>query len=143
MLNYLWETRSANLNGKQIEIEREFLMKSKVDLVREFKEKGGDLKELYEKSISCYQPKDGCQCWGCKPCFRKFVAMAANGWRFNDEERRKMYEYVRREVVPLSKVGQGTYYTQRPGEGEYARIVVEELYKEFNGDIANDRQAKS
>ena len=142
MLNYLWETRSANLNGKSVRIEKKFLYMSKVDLVREFKEQGGDMKELYEKSISCYQPQNGCQCWECKPCFRKFVAMAANGWKFNDEERKKMYEYVRREVVPLSKVGQGTYYTERAGEGEAAKKVVEELYREFNGDIETDKLAR-
>ena len=142
ILNFLWRKQSK-FDGRSIVVEREFMNKSKVDLTRKFVVEGGDIESLRAFSKSCYSPVLGVECLNCKPCFRKFVALSANGYEYTEEERKKMWTYVRREIVPRKKIEEThqTYYKDRPGEGKAAISVVKSLYEEFGGNIENDERS--
>ena len=139
MLNYLLEKQSNQAEAKKIVIEKEFLYKSKSDLVQMYLEQGGTLEEIAGNSFSCYKSEDGKPCFDCKPCFRKFVTLAHFGYEYPEEAQRKIYEYAKREMVPYSKNTNNTYYRDRQTEGKIAEEQVQKLYAKFGGDIERDR----
>lgn len=141
MLNFLWQKQSKVAEGRHIHIETKYLYKYKDELVSDYLKQGGNLHTLYSDSLSCFNPQDGVPCYHCKPCFRKFVCLYYYGYKFSLEERRKMYDFIRTDIVPYSKNKNATYYLDRGSEGEKAKIVVESLYKEFGGNLENDRQS--
>lgn len=75
LLNYLYSE-----NGKKIKITLPYLSTSKTELVRLYKESGGDLKEAYRKSFSCYDPVNGKECGKCSSCLQKIEAFKNNGY---------------------------------------------------------------
>lgn len=140
MLNFLWQKQSKVEKTKTIKIETKYLYKYKNELLEEYLQEGGNLEELYKDSFSCFNPINEKPCLNCKPCFRKYVCLSYYGYQFSKEERKKMYDFIRSEIVPISKNKNATYYTERGSEGKIAKIVVEQLYQEFGGDIENDKQ---
>lgn len=140
MLNFLLQKQSKVANSKHIKIEREYLYKYKDELVKEYLDKGGTLEAIYNDSFSCFNPCGNNACYSCKPCFRKYVCLAYYGYQYSKEERKKMYDFVRAEIVPYSRNKNATYYLDRGSEGEKAKIIVDRLYEEFGGNIENDRQ---
>lgn len=59
-------------------VEAPFKALTKAQLVRRYLAAGGQADALLV-SLSCYEPADGRPCGTCKPCFRKWVALAMNG----------------------------------------------------------------
>ena len=76
LLNYLY---SEN-NTKKIKVVLPYMNTSKEELVKMYKEQGGDLKEAYEKSFSCYEPINGEECGKCVSCKQKIEAFKKNGY---------------------------------------------------------------
>jgi len=74
LLNYIYQ-KSWWCEGRNIEINLKYKNYTKLDLVKEYIEKGGSIKDLTETSFSCYTPVDGKQCGVCKPCTRKWITL--------------------------------------------------------------------
>ena len=140
MLNFLLGKQSKVAEGRNIHIERKYLYMYKDQLLDEYLANGGTLEELYKDSYSCFESTDGNPCYHCKPCFRKYVCLADRGFQYPLEERKKMYEFVRTNIVPRSKNVNATYYSERGTEGVAGIRVVKALYDEFGGDIKEDEQ---
>lgn len=140
MLNYLLGPQSKVDTPRHIHIETKFLYMHKNEILAEYIKQGGSLKALYEDSFSCFTPIDGKPCLSCKPCFRKYICMASLGYEFSKEERKKMYDFVRKEIVPRSANHNATYYSERGEEGKAAKSVVLKLYEEFGGNINEDEK---
>ncbi len=76
LTNYIWKDDRINNRLEcrgDIKIHLPSKNKTKIELLKEFIEEGGDPKFLYE-SISCYDSKI-LHCGKCKACARKWVAM--------------------------------------------------------------------
>lgn len=82
LLNYLY---SEN-NIKKIKIVLPYMNTTKEELIKMYKEQGGDLKEAFEKSFSCYEPIDGKECGKCISCIQKIEAFKNNGYIKNEEK---------------------------------------------------------
>ena len=82
LLNYLY---SEN-NTKKIKIVLPYMNTSKADLVRLYKEQGGDLEEAFKSSFSCYEPINGEECGQCESCKKKILAFKENGFDINGKE---------------------------------------------------------
>lgn len=75
LLNYLYKE-----NGKKINIVMPYINLNKEELVKLYKDKGGNLKEAYNKSFSCYEPIEGKECGKCLSCKQKIEAFKKNGY---------------------------------------------------------------
>lgn len=76
LLNYLY---SEN-NSKKIKIELPYMNTSKEELVRLYKEQGGNLEKAFNNSFSCYEPVNGKECGECISCKQKIEAFKKNGY---------------------------------------------------------------
>lgn len=130
MLQMLWSDKKAT---KEITICKDFIYQPKSELIRKYLKMGGTIEEIRKETFSCYTPKNGKECFDCYPCFRKFALLYANGAKYSEEERKTMWEYVKRMIIPRAEEGgyQGTYYTDRGKESEDLIYAVNELRKEF------------
>lgn len=76
VINYLYSENS----DKKIKIVMPYLNKTKEQMLLEFVEKGGSLREAFENSFSCYSPIDGKECGFCNSCKRKIRAFEGVGY---------------------------------------------------------------
>jgi 7-cyano-7-deazaguanine synthase in queuosine biosynthesis len=120
LLNYLYQPQHWIPNGKRVKLNIDFKSKTKTELIKLFVEAGGDIKEAFNRSFSCYDPVDGHECWQCKPCFRKFVSFALNGMEFPKEVSDTVLTYIKKEVEP--QIISGTY-----GRAEEEKEILEVL----------------
>lgn len=132
MLNFLWGEQSKVAVGRKIHIETKYLYKFKNELVDEYLEQGGKVEDIAEGSFSCFNPIDGKPCMACKPCFRKYVCLKDRGMKYSDEDELKMFEFIRKYIVPKSQNINATYYSERGKEGKVAERVVNSLYTKYN-----------
>ena len=121
ILNYLYQPQHWIPNGKKVNVCIDFKNKTKTDLIRMFVEQGGDIKEAFTRSFSCYNPINGCECWSCKPCFRKFVSFSVNGYKFSQDIIDKCVPYIEKEIVP--QINNGTYGRGKQEESDILKIV--------------------
>lgn len=129
-LDYYWDDKKVN---KIITIEKRFARRSKGDLVREYIKRGGDIERIRAETFSCYTPIDGRECGACYPCFRKYAALHTNGLEYPEEYERRMWEFVKEQVIPTADEGgyDGTYYTERKGESAELVAAVEYLKRRY------------
>lgn len=130
LLKELWDEKKCS---KAIAVETEFVKKYKTDLLHEYIDRGGDIQTVKEQTFSCYTPQGDKECFDCFPCFRKFAILYSNGAQYTDEEKRRMWSFVKRKVIPTREQGgyEGTYYTDRGRESEDLVKAVEMLRKEM------------
>lgn len=130
MLKYLWSDKKVK---KDIKVEKGFIYKNKADLLKDFIAEGGDVNEVRRETFSCYTPVDNKECFNCYPCFRKFALLYANGCDYTEEELAKMWDYVKRMIIPTKEEGgyQGTYYTDRGDESKDLIKAVEMLKEKY------------
>lgn len=76
LLNYLY---SEN-NTKKIKIVLPYMNTTKEELIKMYKEQGGNLEEAFNSSFSCYEPVDGKECGKCISCKQKILAFKNNGY---------------------------------------------------------------
>lgn len=124
ILNYLYNPQHWIPEGKKVKICIDYKDHTKADLLKEFKEKGGNLEEAFTKSFSCYNPVDGHECWSCKPCFRKFVSFSQVGYQFTDDIARTCCRYIRDEIVP--QIESGCY-----GRGEQEEQDIMQAFDKY------------
>lgn len=134
MLKYLWDDKKVR---KPIEVEQGFIYKNKSQLLKDYIAQGGTADEVRQATFSCYTPnEEGKECFECYPCFRKFALLYANGCHYTYEERKKMWQYVKTQIIPTKEEGgyQGTYYTDRGDESKDLILAVEKLKEEFGNE---------
>ena len=115
--------------GREIEIEKAFIKQSKARLIQTYLDMGGTADEIKEQSFSCYSPVNNEECFNCYPCFRKFALLSCFGAHYTKEQKIKMWEYVKKNIIPTKEQGgyNGTYYTKRGEESKYLITCVERL----------------
>ena len=121
LLNYLYQPQHWIPEGKKVKVCIDFKDKTKTDLIKLFVENGGNIDDAFKQSFSCYNPVDGHECWSCKPCFRKFVSFAVNGYEFNQDVTDKCITYIKKEILPQIK--KGTYGRGKQEEADILNIV--------------------
>lgn len=127
ILNYLYQPQHWIPNGKKVKLNIDFKNFTKTQLLEMYLKDGGDINEAFNASFSCYNPSNGCECWQCKPCFRKYVSFALNGMTFNDDITKKVINYIKKEIKP--QIDAGTY-GRRDEELEINKVL--ELYDNCN-----------
>lgn len=120
LLNYLYQPQHWIPEGKKVKLNIDFKAKTKTELIRMFVENGGDILDAFERSFSCYNPQDGEECWSCKPCFRKFVSFALNGFKFPKSVINTAIHYIKTYIEP--QIIAGTY-----GRAEEEKEILEVL----------------
>ena len=118
LLTYLYKKQHWT-EERKIEINLDFKQYSKTQLLAKYIEQGGDINVAFNNSFSCYNPQDGKECWGCKPCFRKFVAFALNGYQFDEEQKKKCLTYMQQNIIPLINAGK---YGRKGEEEEILKV---------------------
>lgn len=133
MINYLLSDKKVK---RKISVCRDFINIPKSALMEEYLLKGGNIETIKEETFSCYTPVNGEACLECYPCFRKFALLLSHGAKYNKAERRKMWNYVKKYIIPTKEQGgyQGTYYTDRGEESKSLILAVETLKREFENE---------
>lgn len=124
LLAYLYTPQHWIPEGKKVRVCIDYKQYTKTDLLKMFKEQGGDLKEAFTRSFSCYDPVDGHECWHCKPCFRKFTAFSEAGYEFSDDVARTVCSYIKTDILP--DIEAGTY-----GRGEKEEHDIVDVYNKY------------
>lgn len=127
ILNYLYQPQHWIPKGKKVKLNIDFKKFTKTQLLEMYLKDGGDINEAFNASFSCYNPSNGCECWQCKPCFRKYVSFALNGMTFNDDITKKVINYIKKEIKPQIDAGK---YGRRDEELEINKVL--ELYDNCN-----------
>ena len=123
ILNYLYQPQHWIPSGKIIKLNFDFKKYTKTELISMYINQGGDIKEAFDYSFSCYNPQDGRPCWSCKPCFRKFVSFALNNYSFPQEVIDTCLNYIKSDILP--QIENGTY-GRKQEEQEILKVL--ELY---------------
>jgi 7-cyano-7-deazaguanine synthase in queuosine biosynthesis len=84
----------SEMEDRRIRVWSPFWEMTKAQVVKWYLENGGTKEELL-KTFSCYQPKNGGQCWACPACFRKWNALWMNGIKVKFENFDLIQEYRR------------------------------------------------
>lgn len=118
---------------RSITIEKSFIYRYKNELLREYLNNGGNIQKVKEDTFSCYTPINNNECFECYPCFRKFALLYANGCQYSQEEKEKMWQYIKTNIIPTKEEGgyPGTYYTDRGYESVDLIKAVDKLKEEF------------
>lgn len=124
LLSYLYTPQHWIPEGKKVRVCIDYKQYTKTDLLKMFKEQGGDLEEAFTRSFSCYDPVDGHECWHCKPCFRKFTAFSEAGYEFPDDVARTVCSYIKTDILP--DIEAGTY-----GRGEKEEHDIVDVYNKY------------
>ena len=124
ILQYLYSPQHWIPQGKKVVVSVQYKDHTKADLLREFKEAGGDLEEAFNKSFSCYNPHNGRECWSCKPCFRKFVSFSCAGYEFDKDVARTCCAYIRNEILP--QIESNSY-----GRGKQEEKQIVQTYNKY------------
>lgn len=128
IINYCLDT-NYGIN-KKVHVTKEFIELSKYELVQMYIDNGGTIEEFIKNTFSCHHPVEDKECFRCKPCYRKFLLGYYFGFKYTDEQKCNMINYLKENVIPYNKY-YGTYFANRRGEGEYAAKAVDRLFKEY------------
>lgn len=98
LMKFLYQEQQSQ-PGRDIKISMPFKDKSKRELCEMYAAQGGTLREIYEKSFTCYHPVDGKECLSCKACFRKAIPFIVAGMEFKEEEKSKIKTFMEEHVL--------------------------------------------
>ena len=127
LLTYLYSPQHWIPNGRKVNVNIDFKSKTKTEILKEYIQNGGDIQKAFNQSFSCYNPVDDHPCWACKPCFRKFVSFAMNGYDFPQEILTKVIPYIKKEILP--QINAGTYGRK---EEEVQLLEILKKYEDCN-----------
>lgn len=129
IINYCLNGNSF-AKDKKIVIEKEFVKLNKFEIIQKYLDTGGTIEEFVKGSFSCYHSINGKECMHCKQCYKKFLEAYYFGYQYSEQEKKDMIEYLKEKVIPLKKY-EGTYFTERAGEGKYMEKSVNRLFSEY------------
>ena len=131
MINYLWGDKKTT---RSVTICKDYINKSKTELLTEYLQQGHNISEVKENTFSCYTPVNDRECLECYPCFRKFAILYSFGYVYPKEEERKMWNYIKKNIIPTKEQGgyPGTYYTDRGEESIHLIHCVEGLKRRYD-----------
>jgi 7-cyano-7-deazaguanine synthase in queuosine biosynthesis len=111
LFQYLYSPQHWIPSGRDVRVVLPYKDMTKKEIIKRAIESGASLKQICDDSFSCYFPtRDGMPCGNCKPCFRKWVALACCGYY---PETFDAAGYIQREIIPLIKNGS---YDRSPEE---------------------------
>lgn len=119
LLQYLYQPQQSQ-PGRNIHIVMPYKQNSKRELCEEYVRQGGTLREIYEKSFTCYHPEDGHECLSCKACFRKAIPFIVAGMQFTNDEKRKIIKYMNNYVL----LNMDDFTKNKGKEGEDCRTAI-------------------
>lgn len=130
LLGHYWDDKKVS---KSVSVCMDFIGMTKGDLLRTYASRGGDLERVRAETFSCYTPRDSMECGECYPCFRKYAALHSCGLEYPEEYERRMWEFVKSNVIPTAEQGgyDGTHYTMRPSESAELIAAVEHLRRRY------------
>jgi len=135
LLTYLYSPQHWIPKGRKIHINIDFKKYTKTEMLKLYKDQGGDVDALMKESFSCYDPIGEEECWCrngiCKPCFRKYIAYKLNGAHFKPEIDVSVCEAIKAEILP--QILAGTY--GRADEESDIKKVIEIYEKEHPENI--------
>lgn len=109
LLSYLYSPQHWIPEGRKIHINVDYKKYTKTEMLKIYKDQGGDVDILRKQSFSCYDPVNGeeCMCRNgiCKPCFRKYISYKLNGAHFTSAEDTSVCEAIKAEILPIIKAG--------------------------------------
>lgn len=123
LLGYLYQEQHWT-EKRTIRINLDYKAYTKTNLLKQYIAQGGNISDALNSSFSCYDPVDGHECWHCKPCFRKFIAFALNGYSFPEDIVTRNISYIKNEILPQIENGS---YGRKQEEIEILQVL--ELYK--------------
>lgn len=115
---------------RDIKIEQQFINDGKYSLLKKYLNAGGSLKTFVEDTFTCHHPIDGKPCMNCKLCAKKFLLAYFYGYEFDKPTKDKMLQYVLEYVLPRNKE-KGTYFSERPLDGEFAFASAKMFLSEY------------
>lgn len=118
---------------RKIHICTDFVKLNKFEIIKKYLDKGGSIEEFVEDSFSCYHSIDGKECYHCKQCYKKFLEAYYFGYQYDESIKKAMIEYLKTDVIPI-KNHEGTYFTEREGEGIYMEQAIDKLFSEYGLD---------
>lgn len=80
-------------SNKDVRVESPIRKYTKVELLKQYLDQGGNAEELMQKTTSCYHNEE-LYCGGCKSCFRKWVAFVCNDCIIPFYNDKLLQEYV-------------------------------------------------
>lgn len=111
ILRHLWSPQWWTPGKPEMQVVVPFADMTKGEIVRAFIDAGGDPGELVHRSFSCYEPVHddtppyySRPCGTCKPCLRKWVALAVNGIAWPEVADRAR-AVLSRDVLPAIRNG--------------------------------------
>ena len=130
LLSYLYQPQHWIKKGRVVKVLVSFKDKDKKQLLKEYLDKGGDIKKAWSESFSCYNPsKDNKPCFSCKPCFRKAVAFYKNSFTsFTTYEKETLYKYLKENIV--DDIKKGVY-----GRGKEEESDIIDFYNWLEGGV--------
>lgn len=135
LLSYLYEPQHWIPQGRKVKINIDYKKYTKTQMLKLYKDKGGDINKLMTESFSCYDPIDGKECWCkngiCKPCFRKYIAYKLNGADFPSDVDVSVCEAIKAEILP--SIMAGTY--GRAEEEVEIKEVLKIYEKEYPDNV--------
>jgi len=116
-LSYAKNTVSPkNESYTRYEVIRPFGAMTKYDIVTEYLQLGGDVRDLYSTS-SCYHPTE-IECMKCRSCLRRLVAFGLHGFRLDE-----VYIHAPR----ISQLLRDNQWSANPVENEQAMKLLNRL----------------
>lgn len=112
---------------RYIKICKDFVKLNKFEIIQKYLDEGGTIEEFVNDSFSCYHSNNGVECMHCKQCYKKFLEAYYFGYRYAEDVELEMIEYLKTSVIPRDNY-EGTYFTEREGEGPYMKESVNMLF---------------
>lgn len=124
-------TGNSFSEDKNIIIIKDYVKLNKFEIIQKYLDEGGTIKEFVEDSFSCYHSISGKECMHCKQCYKKFLEAVYFGYKYTDQQELDMIDYLKEKVIPRNN-HEGTYFTERTGEGPYMEQAIDKLFSKHN-----------
>lgn len=131
LLRYTMGKQRGIFEDSRIIIERRYSEMYKHELIEEYLNNGGSIKELAEQTFSCYTPEKDEECMYCRSCFKKYAEMTHFGYKYPEEKAKKIAEYTFKHIIPKSENGGKEMFEGRGAEGAIWKQCAQELVKQF------------
>lgn len=137
LLQRLWKKQSL-YEGKEIKVVRNFVGKTKDELLKMYLAQGESIDKFKNETFSCYTPTEqGEECLMCKACFRKFITCYSNGAHYTKKELERVYNFAEENVVHRSHHAKGRHFLEKDN-GLQVLEALKKLYAELSKELRLD-----